>query len=267
MKRYIAAILCSATVFAQIPTAMAQDTTELSTATQKDNDIVEGILESSKYDFKALPTRRSNRSKVQQQKIEYLGVQTEGFYSDLGIVQRNYMPKLARALLSGGFTLLPSDAFYRTFGLSLKTSYHFTETWGLELFASLFTSAARDEVSKIESVQRLDVNNLAYIKQYYGLNLYFNSMYGKTSLLGRKIIPFEIYQTVGIGKVRTQNHESSAFQIGLGDMFSLSRSTVLRLDLSWAFYSTSNYLKELQPANSLFLTISYGRFFPEPNYR
>jgi outer membrane beta-barrel protein len=228
---------------------------------------VEGLLEANKSDFKAIPTKDFSRPKSQQQKIEYLGVQSQNFYSDLGIVQRNYMPKMGRSLLSGGLNLLPSDAFYRTFGLSLKGSYHFSETWGAEFFGSFFTSSSREEVRKLETVQHLDVNNLVYIKQYYGLNLYFNSMYGKTSLIGRRVIPFEIYQTIGIGKIRTQNYESTAFQVGLGDMFSLTRSTVFRVDLSWAFYSTKNYLNQLQPANSIFLTISYGRFFPEPNYR
>ncbi len=267
MKYFATALILTSLLFLT-PKVVAQEATQVSTQSeQKDIDVVEGLLESNKSDFKAIPTKDFTRPKNQQQKVEYLGVQTQNFYTDLGAVQRNYMPKMGRWLLSGGLTLLPSDSFYRTFGLSFKTSYHFTETWGLELFGSAFTSAARDEVAKIESVQNLDISNLSYIKQYYGLNIYFNSMYGKTSLLGKKIIPFEIYQTFGIGKIRTQNYESSAFQIGLGDLFSLSRSTTLRVDLTWAFYSTKNYVNEQQAANSIFLTISYGRFFPEPNYR
>lgn len=266
MKYFATALLLSTSLLFQFAGAQ-ESSPEASTSEQKDIDVVEGLLEANKSDFKAIPNKTLTRPKSQHQKVEYLDVQTERFHSDLGIVQRNYMPKLGRWLVSGGLTLLPSDAFFRTFGLSFKTSYHFTETWGLELFGSLFTSAARDEVRKIESVQHLDVTNLSYIKQFYGLNLYFNSMYGKTSLLGKKIIPFEIYQTIGIGKVHTHNHESSALQIGLGDLFSLSRSTALRVDLSWAFYNTKNYVNELQAANSIFLTISYGRFYPEPNYR
>ncbi|MDG0815642.1 outer membrane beta-barrel domain-containing protein [Bdellovibrio svalbardensis] len=234
---------------------------------QKDIDFVEKLLETKSVEFKNAPPSHAAPAQ-KKQKAEYSTVQSESFYSDLATIQKNYMPKTERVQLSGGLTLLPSDVFYRTLGLNIKTSYHFNETWGVEAFGYVFTSQARDEVSKLESVQKLSVKSLVSLTSFYGLNLYFNSIYGKTSFLNNRIIPFEVYQTLGVGKVRTQSSEEvSSIQVGIGDIFSLSRSSALRVDLNWAFYNAHNYLGEEQASNSLFLTVSYGRFFPEPSYR
>lgn len=234
---------------------------------EKDIDFVEKTLETNTKVFRNAPARSLNPQR-KKQRVEYSAVQSKSFYSDLAVIQKSYMPKTGRLQLSGGGTLLPSDVFYRTIGLNGKVSYHFTETWGLEAFGYLFTSQERDEVSKLESQQKLSIKSLISIKSFYGLNLYFNSIYGKTALLNDKIIPFELYQTIGVGKVTTkESKEATSLQIGIGDIFSVSRSNAIRLDLTWAFYNTSNYLGQEQAANSLFLTISYGRFFPEPAYR
>ncbi len=234
---------------------------------QNDIDFVEKLLETKSSEFKSTPSWSLTPSSIKQ-KAEYSSVQSEAFYSDLATIQKNYMPKAERVQISTGLTLLPSDVFYRTFGVSLKASYHFNETWGMEVFGYLFSSQPREEVSELESVQKISVKNLVSLNAFYGLNLYFNSIYGKTTYLNSKIIPFEVYQTIGIGKVRTQDsEETTSVQIGIGDIFSLSRSTDLRVDLSWAFYKAHNYLREEQSSNSLFLTLSYGHFFPEPSYR
>lgn len=245
--------------------SLAQQTSE--TDEQKDIDFVERLIESNSQKFRGTHTPIVNPSdKIN--KVEYTTVQSESFYSDLAVIQKNYMPKTQRVYLSGGLTLLPSDVFYRTLGLNLKSSFHFSETWGVEAFASIFSSQARDEVGDIESTQLLSIKNLVSINAFYGLNVYFNSIYGKTAFVNRRIIPFEIYQTIGIGKVRTQDsQEATSIQFGVGDLFSLTRSTALRVDLTWAFYNAHNYLGQEQSSNSLFLTLSYGKLFPEPTYR
>ncbi|MGZ3769467.1 MAG: outer membrane beta-barrel domain-containing protein [Bdellovibrio sp.] len=234
---------------------------------QKDIDFVERLIESNSNKFEVVQPAEK-KANVKINKAEYAGVQSESFYSDLAVIQRNYMPKTQRIHLSGGLSLLPSDVFYRTIGVNLKASFHLNETWGIETFGYTFSSQARDEIKDMENTQKLDVKNLVSVKAFYGVNVYFNSLYGKTAFVNRRIIPFEIYQTLGIGKVRTQDsQESTSLQIGIGDMFSLSRSSTFRVDLTWAFYNAHNYLGEDQASNSLFLTLSYGRLFPEPTYR
>lgn len=233
----------------------------------KSIDFVEKLLETNANVFREAPSRSLKPSR-KRQRVEYSPIQSKSFYSDLAVIQKNYMPKTGRVQVSGGMTLLPSDVFFRTVGINTKVSYHFSETWGLEAFGYLFSSQAREEISKLETEQRLAVKSLVSVKSFYGLNVYFNSIYGKTALLNDRIIPFELYQTMGLGKVLTKDgEEATSVQAGIGDIFSVSRSSAIRVDLTWAFYNARNYLGEQQASNSLFLTLSYGHFFPEPSYR
>lgn len=260
MKQIIIFTLISClnfTVFAQ-----QQDSSE-----DQDIDVVEHLLEKNiSYDFKYKPAKKSILKTPQ--KADYKGVVSESSYADFAVIQRNYMPKSDRFSASLGASLLPTDVYYRSFGLNLKFGYHFNETWGAELFNYSLTSSARSEISDLENKQLTSVQNLVSLKNFYGANLYFTSIYGKTSVFNSKIVPFEIYQTIGLGKVVNQkNEESTAFQVGLGEIFSLTRSSGLRTDLTWAFYKTNNIQGVSQAANSLFLSVSYSLFFPEPIYR
>lgn len=239
-----------------------------STASEdQDIDVVEHLLEKDiKYDFKYKPTKKSILKTPQ--KADYKGIQSESSYADFAIIQRNFMPKSERFSVSLGGSLLPTDVYYRSFGLNLKLGYHFSEAWGFELFNYSLSSSARSEVDDLESKQSVSVKNLVSLKSFYGANVYFTSIYGKTSVFNSKIVPFEIYQTLGIGKIVNQKgEESSAIQVGLGEIFSLGRSSGLRTDLTWAFYKTNNIQGQSQAANSLFLSVSYSLFFPEPIYR
>jgi len=259
-------IFLSAILFLFSFNAFSQET-DSSASEDQDIDVVEHLLEKDiKYDFKYKPTKKSILKTPQ--KADYKGVQSESSYADFAIIQRNYMPKSERFFFSLGASLLPTDVYFRTFGLNVKLGYHFTEAWGVELFDYSLSSSARGEVDDLENKQLTSVKNLVSLKSFYGANVYFTSIYGKTSVFNSKIVPFEIYQTAGVGKVVNQKgEESSAIQVGLGEIFSLSRSSGLRADLTWAFYKTNNIQGQSQAANSLFLSVSYSLFFPEPVYR
>lgn len=241
--------------------------TDSTISEDQDIDVVEHMLEKDiKYDFKYKAQKKSILKTPQ--KADYKGVQTEASYADFAVIQRNYMPKSERFFVSVGGTLLPTDVFFRSYGLNLKGGYHFNETWGFELFDYALSSSARGEVDDLETTQQTSVKSLVSLKNYYGANLYFSSIYGKTSVFNSKIVPFEIYQTIGVGKVVNQkSEESTAFQFGIGEIFTLGRSSGLRTDLNWAFYKTTNIKGQSQAANSLFLSVSYSFFFPEPVYR
>lgn len=203
-----------------------------------------------------------------RQKADFSGVESDVLFADLVVFQKNYMPKSKRVHLNAGVVSVPSDVFYITGGLSLKGGYHFGEAWGLEAFSHWFTSSARGEVENIATKQKVSVANLVSLASFSGLNVYYNFIYGKLSLLDKKVVPFEIFNTLGMGAmVNSGNHQSPSMQVGLGGLFSLSRSTALRLDLTWAFYQTKNIQNQVANENSTFLSLGYSWFFPEPEYR
>lgn len=204
----------------------------------------------------------------ERQKTVFKAIESNALYSDLAVFQKNYMPKSGRLHLSSGIITVPTDVFFLTGGLSLKAAYHFSEAWGIEAFTNLLSSSARGEIDNIKSKQQVSASSLVSLKSFSGLNAYYNFIYGKLSISDTKVLPFEIFNTLGIGTmINSSNYQSSSFQFGLGSLFSLSRSTAVRVDLSWAFYETKNILNKTANENSTFLSLSYSWFFPEPEYR
>lgn len=187
--------------------------------------------------------------------------------SQVIVIQKNYMPKTGRFNLAGGLTLFPSDVFFKTFGAQLRAGYHMNEKWGAELSGILLTSSKSSELQDLEAKQSVTASNLATLKSYVGANIYFSNMYGKYAMSDRKIFPFEIYQTLGVGTVTTDKSSSPAFSAGLGQLLSLSRNEALRIDLSLLFYSTETVTKDKQQATSLLITVAYDGLFPSVGKR
>lgn len=233
----------------------------------KDIHTIENLLEKD-IKFTPPPSRVKKSTLNNPKKVDYKESQIVGTYQDFAVIQKKYMPKAERFQLSVGATLLPTDVYFRTYGLNSKLTYHFNEAWGAELAGYLMTSTSRAEVDDLAQTQQVVVKSLISVKSLYGANLYYSSIYGKTSIFNSKIIPFEIYQTVGLSKVINQNNEeATAIQAGLGELFSISRSAGIRADLSWAFYQTKTILGDTQNTNSIFVSINYSFFFAEPTYR
>lgn len=234
---------------------------------QKDIDFVDKILEKNLPQNTPVKSAPPSIGKPKQ-RANFGDVQTTASYEDFAVIQRNYMPKTERAQVSLGLTSTPTDVFFRTLGLNAKLSYHFNETWGVEFFAYTLSSSPRAEVGNLESTQAVSVRSLVSIRNYMGLNVYHSFIYGKHAFLNNLIFPFEIYTLAGFGKITNQNSEdSTAIQVGIGELISISRSSAIRLDLTWSFYNTKNILGQDQANNSIFLTVGYSFFFPEPQYR
>lgn len=246
--------------------ALAQtedDSNNLPQANDPDVQTIEGVLEQNipegapKVDLPIRPQKTPGT-------IDFSQLKSERLFRDTVVIQKTYMPKTSRLQLFGGASLSMNDVFYRTYGANVRAGYHFNETWGLELNTFYLSSSDTQEKTDLAGQQGLDVQSLSTPKSLYALNLYFSSIYGKMALEDRKIIPFEFYQTLGAGQITTTpSSTSTAFYFGLGNLFSISKNSVLRADLSWYFYTSKTINGDKQSANTIFLTFGYGRFVPQ----
>lgn len=200
-----------------------------------------------------------------QKKTDVLDMETlkESSEKDKITIQKNYMPKTDRVQGMLGLTYFPSDVFFKTMGLQGRVGYHFNETWGLELTGILLGSARSQELKDLENKQGVTADNVSSLKGYWGGQIYFSSMYGKYAFLDRRILPFEIYQTVGFGQMTTDRSTNPALSLGVGQLISLTRSSALRLDLNLLMYQIDNINGDKSSQSSILITVGYSPFFPK----
>jgi outer membrane beta-barrel protein len=257
MNKHLFKIILLIAMFGINIQAIAQPDEEDSEIQSIESDLEKNIPQARPEEVNVETVFRKERESVNLEGAQQAGPE------QLVIIQKTYMPKTGRFSFSGGLTLFPSDVFFKTAGLQVRSSYHFNETWGMEAVGTFFSSTKSNELKDLESKQDVTAQNITTLKNYLGANVYFNSMYGKYALNNKKIIPFEIYQTLGIGQVQTDQFSSTALSAGLGQILSLSRNHGLRVDLNVIFYQSQNLAGDKQSANAFLITFAYTTFFPK----
>lgn len=194
-------------------------------------------------------------------KANYNNIKSNEFNESLGIVQKNLLEKTNAIQYFGGLTLVPTEVYYRTFGGQAGANYHFNEKYGVGLLGYFFSSSARGEIDQLEK-QNIGVQSLIYLKSYYAAQFYLSTIYGKMAYFNQSIIPFETYFNFGAGRVTTKSSsEAVGLHVGLGNLFAMSQTTGLKVDINWLFYRAKNVNNQEQDANSLLLSLTYAGFY------
>lgn len=189
-------------------------------------------------------------------------------FSNVAVIQKRFLPKTQRFELNGNFTLITNNQFFNSMGASARFAYYFTEQWGLELNYLAMSTTERDVIKELKDDFNVNTENFSTPKSYTGLDIKYVPIYGKMSWFNEKIIPYDLYFSLGAGTTKTNTtSNASTIHIGTGEMFALSKSTAFRWDLSWNFYSAKNINGESQSFNNLFLSAGFSYLFPEAKYR
>lgn len=197
-------------------------------------------------------------------------------FRDVSVIQKKYLPKTGRMQLYGALGLTTNTPWFNNYGARLGFSYYFTEGLGLELSGMFISSSEREVAKEIRENNHLRPDQFIYTKGYYGLDLVWVPIYGKLSYIDDRIIPFDMYFTVGGGLSNTNSQEGNVptFHIGTGQVFALSKSWAFRWDYSFNIFQAT----PLQDANAtttaskgsyndLILTAGVSFFFPEASER
>lgn len=253
---------CFAFLILHSPGALAQTPPPESDA---DLDQIEAELEKTVVKPKPAPERKFEDEKIET--FSDLGKLAP--FSEVSIIQRRYLPKTGRFQLFGGLNYLTNDPWYWGAGLSLRAGYFFTEAWGIEGTYASFTSSDKDSVKDLSSQHAVATNSLINTKSYTGLDVVWTPVYGKMSLINKRIIPFDMYFALGGGSSSTSDSQSpSTFHAGLGQIFALSKAMGFRWDFSWNRFSAKSQVDQSSGTyDNLLLTFGVSFFFPEAKYR
>lgn len=205
-------------------------------------------------------------------------------FSDIAVIQRRYLPKTGRFefYLAGGTNL--NDAFFVGNGLNLRLGYYFSEKWGTELVYSYIQNENRDVTNELLN-RGVNTEGMVSTNSFYGIDLKWTPIYGKYAYFNEKIIPFDLYFSLGVGMTEPNVGNSAAgstvsvdnaptVRFGSGQIFAITKWMAFRWDLSWHFFNANSTITTTTSSsssedlnNNLFLNLGLSFFFPEAKYR
>lgn len=196
-------------------------------------------------------------------------------FREVSVIQKKYLPKTERFQFYGAFATTTNTPWFFNYGAKLNLAYHFTESFGLELSGLFLASSEREVSREIRDNNGLRPEQFIYTKGYYGLDLIWSPIYGKLSHLDGRIIPFDMYFSMGGGLSNTNSAEGNVptVHLGTGQIFAITKSIAFRWDYSInVFQATPITVGGVAiPAkgsyNDLILTAGVSFFFPEASLR
>ncbi len=197
-------------------------------------------------------------------------------FNDVSMIQKKYLPKTERFQLFTALGLSTNSPWFLNLGGKVNLSYNFTEKIGVEFSGLFLTSSEKDAAKDIRENNSLEPERFILTKSNLSLDLVWSPIYGKVTTLDNKIIPFDMYFSVGGGTTSTNSAEKNVASghIATGQIFALSKSFAFRWDYSWYMYQATpvqDSLTTTPPAkglyNDLVFTAGLSFFFPEARYR
>lgn len=235
-------------------------------AASKDIDQIESEIESK--------AKKENRQVEQKQsatpnKLEdFSGLGRLAPFSEVSVIQRRFLPKTGRFQFFAGLTGIMNDPWYFSGGGDARLSYNFTEAWGLELQADAISNSQREAIKELHDENGVNTDSIITSKAYYGGAIVWSPIYGKMGMLNRRIVPFDMYFSVGGGTTKVDNGTGgSTIHLGTGQVYGINKGFGLRWDFTWNMVSAKPTNGTDQTFNNILLSFGASFFFPEASYR
>ena len=199
-------------------------------AEENKNQVPETPAESQDADVEAVRTRYWAR----------------GQEAEMGVVQNRTFSKGGRVEVGLFGGSLSTDPFLAVTTLGVRAGYHFNETFSLTgIYWRDFVSPS----TALETFQdTLDATtNYNAPSGYAGVEGTVSLAYGKLSLLGRKIIYYDMHVSGGVGATETESGTYITPHLGLGQQIFLTHSIALRVDYRAQYYNETIIEKVITP--------------------
>lgn len=244
--------------------AMAQNEEDFDASSSVDVDQIEAEI--------ARPPQRKTEPALDNagdEKIQDLsGLSRLAPFSEVSVIQRRFLPKTGRFQFFAGLTNIVNDPWYMGLGADLRGGYHLTEAWGLELQGSFISSSERQAIKDLDSENNVKTSSVISFKGYTGGAITWTPIYGKMGYFNRRIIPFDMYFSVGAGNTKIDNGSGgSTIHFGTGQIYALAKGMGFRWDFSWNAVKAKPTGASEQNFNNMLLSLGVSFFFPEAGYR
>lgn len=158
-----------------------------------------------------------------------------GDQTEMGVVQNRLYSKAGKFQLGllGGVAL--SDPFLNIKPYGGSIGYHFNEFLGVDVLALKVRTAGSNALDTLTETGK--TANLVRPEAYYGGEVTGSLLYGKLSLLGAKIIYYDMHVSGGGGQMQTENGNAPAWSAGLGQRFYITNWASLKVDYRMMHYT------------------------------
>lgn len=172
---------------------------------------------------------------------------TQGEEGDVGVVQNRLYTKAKKFELQGFGGFHDSDPFLSTKTYGGTFGYHFNEYFSLHALYFKYSVQPSSALKTFQSQMR-STTNTNEPRHFIGGEMNASILYGKLSLVGKKILYFDLRLIGGAGQMTLENNKSISPLLGIGQTIYLHRSIALRADYRWMHYSET--IKGKVPASS-----------------
>lgn len=242
--------------------AFAQEDEEFSS----DVDQIEAEIERGSK--KTTPQDEAPTNPADEKLENFSGLGRLAPFSEVSVLQRRFQPKSGRFQFFGGLSNIVNDPWFMGIGFNGRLGYHFSEAWGVELNVMGLSTSERQTIKDLYKEHDVATSSLITTKGYYGAEVNWTPIYGKMGLFDDRIVPFDMYFSLGGGTSQVENGEGGAtLHLGTGQIFAITKGLGFRWDFTWNSFSATPNGGKAQSFNNLLLTFGVSFFFPEANYR
>ena len=213
--------------------------------------------------------------------------------SNVVVIQRRYLYRTGRFELAPALSFFLSSEFIINAGIGGSFGFNILEKHGLEIRGVYSAVIPRRVILDIN--QKLDFSESSYgekTESFFGFVYKWFPIYGKMVLFNRKIIPFDLYLMIGGGVSKVICTGPYSFSpndllrnclfdsvsgnqkiykkweltslLGLGQSYSISRNTAIRLDIIHQLYRES---EDNFPHTDIAINFAFSVFFPRAGLR
>jgi outer membrane beta-barrel protein len=156
------------------------------------------------------------------------------------VVRNRAITTEKRFEIGGGVGLNLIEALYSNITYNLTSTYHFTETHGLNIDFIMANTDLSNMGEDLKAGKGIATNfdaSLAPSPEYliFG-NYQFTTYYGKVSISKQKALNLSLYGLLGAGLVNWSDSTQPALNVGFGQKFYINNHFAVRLDLNLAAY-------------------------------
>ncbi|MCO5112670.1 MAG: outer membrane beta-barrel domain-containing protein [Bdellovibrionaceae bacterium] len=163
------------------------------------------------------------------------------------LIQKRYFVKEGRPMLSATGGIHVNNPQHDGYFGTLSLGYYFTEKWGIEGHYSTSSLQNNDLIKELEDLSSGAATlNRGKTKSYMGASINYSPIYAKMSLLGYKILYFDLILSGHLGQTTYEQARDTGsptqsaltFGVGLSQIFYLNKHWSVRFDFTNRWYNS-----------------------------